>query len=80
MSNLKLNEFIDKDITSELCNKCKKRPATESWVGDGGMIGFVHGCFERWCKRCCIEEQLSHCKKAAKRIPALEKELLELKS
>lgn len=61
------------------CAKCNKRPATDWWAGDGGMIGAVHGCVAPWCKVCCLEEQLTYARNAAQRIPELEAELAALK-
>jgi hypothetical protein len=62
-----------------LCQNCGKRPATENWVGEGGTLAYVHGHYQRWCERCCIEAQLDNARKAAERIPELEKRLEELK-
>lgn len=46
---------------------------------NGGVMGFVHGMYSRWCKICCLEAQLGYAKEIAEQIPSLEKELEELK-
>ena len=60
------------------CEFCNKRPATSWWVGDGGIMSFVHGGGIGACERCCTEEQLKHARAAAERIPELERKLAEL--
>lgn len=61
-----------------MCKNCGKREATEIWVGDGGVMGYIHGASANWCKICCIEEQLRYAKKIAESIPELERKLREL--
>ena len=61
-----------------LCQNCGKRPGTEKWVGTGGVIGLIHGCYQMWCERCCIEAQLEHARKAARSVRKLERRLAEL--
>ena len=45
------------------CQHCHKRKATIKWVGEGGMLAFLHGAYEMWCNRCCDEAQLAFAKK-----------------
>lgn len=63
----------------EICQHCGKRKATINWVGIGGVLDFVHGNYQRWCNYCATKEQLKHARKAAKRIPMLERKLAKLK-
>ena len=60
-----------------LCQKCKKREATETYVDD--MMSFIHGWTYQWCNYCVLTTQLAHAREQALRIPILENELkLEL--
>ena len=61
-----------------ICTNCKIRPASLVWAGDGGIIGVIHGAYTYWCERCSVIEQLDYARKAAARIPELEKKLAEL--
>lgn len=63
---------------NDICQKCETRKATELWVGAGSTLDYVHGNFQKWCKRCCLEEQLKYHKEAVERISGIEKELKEL--
>lgn len=60
------------------CQKCKQRPATETWSADGVMAA-IHGIYQFWCKQCVLEEQIAYAKLQASRISELEKELEKLK-
>ena len=62
---------------SGICHKCNERSATEMWAAEG-VIGAVHGCYQFWCKRCVVAEQLAHAKKMAERIPDLERKFATL--
>jgi len=62
---------------SVLCPNCGRRPASENWVGEGGMLDYVHGFYQRWCKLCCLKAQLEYARKQVERIPDLEKQLAE---
>ena len=62
------------------CQHCKQREATVKWVGEGGTIAFVHGCYENWCEVCALEAQLAHAKERAAEIPEMERQLAELKA
>ena len=42
------------------CENCRAREATVLWVGDGGVLGWVHGAYECWCSICALEKQLAH--------------------
>ena len=60
-----------------LCEKCKKREATETYVDS--ILSYVHGMSHQWCNYCVITTQLAYAREQSKRIPILEKELkLEL--
>ncbi len=61
------------------CNNCKKHKGTEIWIGDGGMMGYVHGAYSNWCKCCTLKAQIRHIKKISKNLEKLAKELAEVK-
>jgi hypothetical protein len=58
-----------------ICAHCKTRPATTVWVGDGGVMAFIHGAGEDWCRRCVLEAQLAHAQAMEQQIPVLRREL-----
>lgn len=60
------------------CQNCQKRDATENWVGNGGMMDFVHGNYQRWCKVCVLKTQIKHLKQQVRRLPILEAKLKKL--
>lgn len=60
-----------------MCQKCEKREATENWSA-GGVMDYIHGFSQKWCKPCVLEEQLKFCREQAARIPGLERELADL--
>ena len=74
------NSILEKNIIGDntMCQNCGKRPGTEKWVGEGSTLDYIHGFYSKWCKICCLEEQLKFHKEAASRIPEIEKELAEL--
>ena len=51
------------------CQKCNTREATENWLGEGSTMDYIHGNYQRWCKRCCLEEQIKHCEKELNELP-----------
>jgi len=57
------------------CQHCGKRPATESWIGEGGVLAMTHGMSQAWCKLCCLQEQILYAKKIIKNFPKLKREL-----
>lgn len=57
------------------CQHCNERPATQTWVGEGGAFAYVHGAYQFWCKVCVLTAQLEHARKMAESIPAIEQEL-----
>ena len=57
------------------CQNCHKREGTVRWVGDTGVMGWIHGMSQWWCKQCCLKESLKYAKHQAKRIVKLEKQL-----
>ena len=59
------------------CPHCGTREATENWCPEG-MLGYVHGAYQRWCKHCVVEAQLDYCRKSAAIIPELEAKLKDL--
>lgn len=58
-----------------LCQKCRERPATLDWVGDGGTLAWAHGMSSRWCEICALRAQVVHCREAVERLPSLEAKL-----
>jgi len=69
-----------KRTEKELCQNCGKREATTNWVGDGGVIEYVHGFYQRWCDYCATKATLAYARKQARRIPSLERKLAKLKA
>lgn len=61
-----------------VCQKCGQREGTENWTGEGGTLAYVHGMYQKWCKICCIEEQLRYARERMESIPKLIKELNDL--
>ena len=61
-----------------LCQNCNKQEATENWVGEGSVLDWSHGNYQRWCERCCIIAQITSAKKSMERLDKLEKRLKEL--
>ena len=57
------------------CQHCHAREATDNYVGEGGVLAFTHGMYQRWCRICVLEVQLEYAEKIAKNIPKLKKEL-----
>jgi protein-arginine kinase activator protein McsA len=55
------------------CQHCHKREATVHWVGEGGVLDFVHGMYEEWCEICSLEAQLAHAKKHKNDLQILRK-------
>lgn len=70
------DSFVPKE--GQPCGNCKTRPGTVQWVGDGGVMGLIHGMYDFWCEICCTEAQLKNARDSAARIPELEKKLKEL--
>lgn len=62
----------------KLCVNCGEREATETWVGDGGVLAWSHGGGRPWCELCCKKAQLKYAEDAASRISNLKKEIFEL--
>ena len=60
---------------SDMCTNCKTRQATVNWVADGGVLGYTHGMFTRWCDYCATEAQLEHARKMAALVPGLKQKL-----
>ena len=58
-----------------LCRSCRRREATVNWVGDGGVMAYVHGAYQRWCNVCAVRAQIAHAEEAAASLPALRAEL-----
>lgn len=65
--------------TPVLCTVCGLRPGTEKWVGEGGVLGLVHGMYSMRCQVCVLEEQLAYARGRAAAIPQLEADLLRAK-
>jgi hypothetical protein len=59
----------------ELCERCQKRPATETW-GDAFVV--AHGGGLRWCLPCCLETQIAHAEERAEALPEMRRRLAEL--
>lgn len=63
-----------------LCAKCGEREGTMDFVAEGGVLAYVHGMYQRWCRLCVVREQLAYAKARAADIPSLEAELAELEN
>jgi hypothetical protein len=75
-------QFLNVDVPAfdygdGMCQNCKQNPATTNWTGEGGVIAFVHGAYQRWCDVCCVTAQLEHARAMAAQIPDLEAKLAE---
>lgn len=62
------------------CQRCHERKATEVWVGEGSVMDFIHGGYERWCKKCCLEVQIAYAEKHRDDLKELKEKLKKLKS
>lgn len=60
------------------CANCGKRPGTISWVGEGGVLDYVHGMYQMWCELCTVEASIEYVVKQMERLPGLRKRLAEL--
>lgn len=65
-------------MTIPACANCGKRPGTETWLGDAGVLGYVHGMGVLWCELCVATAQLEYALALAKWIPALEQKVRDL--
>ena len=61
-----------------MCQNCHKRKAVTHWVGEGGMLDFIHGQYEMWCKKCCVLKQLEYAKEHKNDLKRFKKELRDL--
>ena len=41
------------------CANCNKREGSDVYVGNSGMMGYVHGFYQIWCKKCIYEAQMN---------------------
>jgi hypothetical protein len=60
------------------CWRCGAVGPTITWVGESGVVGFIHGMSEQYCERCVVTLQLDYARDLAVKIPALETRLAEL--
>ena|ERR1035441_51429 len=68
------------DIPKEaICDNCKKHKATQNWVGDGGMMGAVHGAYSYWCECCCLKTQIKYAEDAVSRLKELKEKIKKVK-
>lgn len=63
---------------SGVCVRCQKRPGTTIWIGEGGVMDYIHGGGVPYCQRCVVECQLEYARKLTATIPDLERQLAEL--
>jgi len=61
-----------------MCQNCHKRKTTVTYVGEGGMLDFIHGMYERLCKHCCLEKQIKYAEKHKNDLKRFKKELKDL--
>ena len=57
----------------EMCYKCGKHEATETYAED--TMSWIHGMSVRWCKGCVLSKQLEVACERAAAIPELVNEL-----
>lgn len=62
------------------CQRCRKRPSTTNWVGEGGWLAQTHGFSQLWCDVCVLAEQLKYARKLARKIPSIERKLAKAKA
>jgi hypothetical protein len=55
-----------------LCARCRRRPPTQLWVGEGGAMSFIHGGGQHWCGVCVAQVQLDYARAQAAAIPERE--------
>ena len=56
------------------------RQSTTKWVGEGGVMGSVHGMYQEWCENCCLEAQIKYAEKHKNDLKKLKEKLKKLKS
>ncbi len=62
-----------------LCTNCLKHKHNGiPWVGDGGVMGFVHGAYTYWCDCCVLKEQIKHAEEQVKRLRELRQKYNKL--
>jgi len=59
------------------CEKCGRRQATIKWVGEGGIMAFVHGMYHDWCEKCALEAKIKYAEEHQGDLQKLRKELKE---
>lgn len=69
--------FLDPIPKGTICTNDCDHLATIKWVGSGDGFSAAHGNYTYWCECCALDAQLEYAKKAADKIPNLEKELEE---
>lgn len=67
----------------EQCMSCGIREATTSWIGEGSLMDYTHGNYERWCDFCCLNYQVKYIPKKIKEMKEnlvkAKRELKEIK-
>jgi len=61
--------------TPRPCENCGRHEATVLWAGEGGMLAISHGHVSPWCRCCTLRAQVRHLRKAAARLPRVERSL-----
>jgi hypothetical protein len=68
------------EIPADRCQNCQKRPATMDWLGEGSVMDWAHGNYQRWCDLCAAEAQVEYAAKMAAALPDLVKKRDELRA
>lgn len=58
-----------------ICQNCGENEATQRWVGEGGVLGLIHGAYEHWCEVCVLTAQIDHAEERAALLPELRARL-----
>ena len=51
------------------CENCKKREATQKWLGHGSTMDLIHGNYSNWCEVCVLKALLKHNEKQLRELP-----------
>lgn len=77
---IKQEELRRKAQSEGKCTNCYKHKANNiPWVGEGGMMGYVHGAYSYWCDCCVLKAQVKYARASARRLKGLEIKLKKVK-
>lgn len=64
-------------IPASWCGHCKTRRATD--IYSEGVVAYIHGQYEGWCKRCLLEKQYKTIVDSITNLPSIIEELKNLR-